>query len=455
MRVVGSSGRLCYAALLQKKLQAGTSNYMSQKFHTIIIGGGCLGSAAAISIGNRLAKQGRTPSEVRILEKNSLSSGLSARHSGIVRSVNASLPAAQLAKSAAHMWEDIKNIWGLQVPLEKTGALWIAPFSDNSPNHKWRKIQDDLQNLGVTLTEVPLPKAQSLCPDFVRLNRDETFFYEPGAFQIDPANARRTMCNALMRTGVSVREGAKVIGFETNERFEISSVHTTQGEFRSDFVINAAGPWSPALFADLGISIPVSAEPVQVMNWLTSIENMPDTMPIIADYVNLAYFRTWRGGEIHMHQPRKRDPNQTARMFAKYPLSAIGADFVNDPSNQSLEDKHIKTYQEILSRRFSNIDGLVFGSGYTSYFDITPDLQFILGPDKLAPNLIHCLGGGQAFKYTPVFGELMADFVVNDEGLTPLAKDFSISRFDNEQLDTFWAQVANGTTAFAPKAAHL
>ncbi|NIM21679.1 MAG: FAD-binding oxidoreductase, partial [Candidatus Latescibacteria bacterium] len=56
--------------------------------------------------------------------------------------------------------------------------------------------------------------------------------------------------------------------------------------------------------------------------------------------------------------------------------------------------------------------------------------KFILGPDHRVPNLVHCLGAGQSFKYTPVFGEIIADFVVGGTEFARFAAEFSISRFD-------------------------
>ena len=47
---------------------------------------------------------------------------------------------------------------------------------------------------------------------------------------------------------------------------------TNESSLECEHVINASGAWSPAIFAKLGISIPVSVEPVYVVNWLTSLD---------------------------------------------------------------------------------------------------------------------------------------------------------------------------------------
>ena len=62
----------------------------------------------------------------------------------------------------------------------------------------------------------------------------------------------------------------------------------------------------------------------------------------------------------------------------------------------------------------SNIDKTVYASGYRSFFDITPDLRFILGQDSKYTNLFHNLGSGQAMKYSPVLGESVAEEIMNE-----------------------------------------
>ena len=156
-----------------------------------------------------------------------------------------------------------------------------------------------------------------------------------------------------------------------------------------------------------------------------------------------------------MHQPRKRGVRETARVFAENPITVMGADFVNDPTNQALGYSQIKLYEDIARRRFNNVDQTVYGSGYRSYFDITPDLKFILGPDPRVENVIHCLGAGQSFKYAPVFGEVMADFVTGDTAYANLVRGFSIARFDQSYMQAFWNQVAGNDNSLAVEAAGL
>lgn len=429
------------ACVLFRDLDYSGNFVLDQSFHTIVIGGGCLGTAAAISIAKRISRRGHAASDVCVIDKMVVGSGLSARHSGIVRAANADSTAAVLAQQASEMWANLETHWGVGLNLENTGALWIACDTGGGANAKWSGLQQSLREQGIDFSQLSLAEARQICPDFVRLNDDEVFFHEPGAFQVNPSNVRETLYSAIKKNGITLLEKTEVQGFERGESGEVSKVVTSAGTFKCTYVINASGPWSPAIFAGMGLSIPVSVEPVHVANWLTSLNEMEAGMPIIADYVNLAYFRQWRDGEIHMHQPRKRGIRETARAFSESPLSVLGADFMNDPTNQALGYSQMRVYEELARRRFSNMDQTVYGSGYRSFFDITPDLRFILGPDHRVPNLIHSLGSGQAFKYAPVLGEMMAQYVDGGGPLADLGQEFSISRFSDGYMAEFWSKV--------------
>ncbi len=357
---------------------------------------------------------------------------------------------------AAAKWQALGKLWGVDATFDACGAIWIARDDVQSGNAKWNALERLMDETGIDFRQISASEARAALPHFVNLHSGERYYLEPGAIQFDPSAVRSVLYKGLEANQIEFRENTGVAAFERGDGGEIAAVLTQDGaRLECDHVINAAGPWSPGIFSSLGLSIPVSVEPVHVVNWLTTSRGIQEPFPIIADYVNLAYFRLWRGNELHMHQPRKRAVRETARAFAENPLAIIGADFVNDPKNQGLDYTQIKAYEEIVRHRFNNIDQTVYGSGYRSYFDITPDLKFILGPDHRVPNLIHCLGAGQSFKYTPVFGEIIADFVVGGSEYAGLAAEFSISRFDDRYMASFWSRVADAESARRAEAASL
>jgi len=149
------------------------------KYHTVVIGGGCLGSATAISLAKHLKSINQNPESICLIEKNLLNSALSLKHSGIVRAANADLNAAHLAKVSTEMWLNIKELWGTECEVHKNGAIWIAKKNENETNAKWDKLAADLKSIPINFKKITLDQAHKLCPDFVALNEDEVFYHEP------------------------------------------------------------------------------------------------------------------------------------------------------------------------------------------------------------------------------------------------------------------------------------
>jgi glycine/D-amino acid oxidase-like deaminating enzyme len=414
---------------------------MFKKYHSVIIGGGCLGTSTAISIAQNLKSTGK---DVCIIEKGILCGGVSSKHSGIIRSANSSIKAAVLAEQANNMWENIHEIWGTEVKSSKTGAIWIAQNNQKESGKTWKELEKKLNKSGIEFSIVKGEQLKDLTHNAIRIDENnEIYFYEPNARIVDPIDVRNALYKAIKIHGIDLHENTVVTGFEAKSKNKINKIKTNKGIIIAENIINAAGGWSPHIFNNIGLQIPVTLHPVYVSNWLISKNKLPTSYPIIADYLNLAYFRTWRDGELHMHQPRQRSSTAIARAFAEEPTAMKGSDIMFDSSNYTASYAETNKYAEMIRDRFPNSSPFIFSGGYISFFDITPDLKFILGKDNNISNLYHCLGAGQSFKYTPIFGKILGELVVNKEIKDKRFNidEFSIKRFSGSKMKDFWNTV--------------
>ncbi|WP_394754571.1 NAD(P)/FAD-dependent oxidoreductase [Crenothrix sp.] len=410
---------------------------MPKEFNTLVIGGGCLGCACAFSISRQL---GRQQNKVAIIEKKVLAAGLSSRHSAIVRSANASPMAARMAKIATEQWKSLKTIWGVDIPFERPGAIWITENSLTSATNKWQLLERTMQKENIALQRISKNEATDLCNGAIRVDHDEMYFYEPDVLQLNSSEILNALQNAARINGVEIIEHCEVYDFERDSHGNIVGVHTNQGKISCKNIVNAAGGWSSDLFATIDIHIPVALEPVYVANFLVSFQEVPESLPIIADFVNGAYFRRWLGSILHMHQPRSRSGKEIARSFSRALMNPEGANVIYDALNFSVNPQKLDHYLKKVENRFPKLSKAIYAGGYQSFFDITPDLKFILGKDAQVNNLFHCLGAGQALKYAPVFGELIADLVTKGSTQYPDIdiSEFSIGRFQDKAMEQFW-----------------
>ena len=407
-------------------------------YHTIVIGGGCLGAAAAISLQRKLNKLGKGD-KVCLVEKAVLCAAESSRHSGIVRSANADPDASIMASMSSKMWKSLSSVWGLDMEIDEFGAIWIAKKNADGENPAWSDLSDRMSKIQLVFEEIDTNSATQKCGETLLTDENESYFYEPAAFQLDPSILRSTLYDAIDENGVVLMEKTEVDTILIKGK-EIIGITTNNGKLDAKNFVNATGAWSSQLFSKIGLKIPVTIEPVSVVNWMESPKQIRYEYPIVADYTNLCYFRSWRGNKMHAHQPRKRSVYEIAKNFLNDLTSVNGGEYLNEPMNQSLAYNQIKNYEDISKKRFSNIDKTVYASGYRSFFDITPDLRFILGKDSKFNNLFHNLGSGQAMKYCPVLGESIAEEILNESDVTGKFdyRKFNINRFSDDYMKDFW-----------------
>lgn len=408
----------------------------------LIIGGGILGVACAIA----LAKKTNHTKKIVLIEKKVICAGLSSRHSGLIRSANSSSLAAQMASEATEMWKDLYKYWGITASYEKTGAVWIVA-KPKTPEDRdpWQEISNNMKALKIDFEEIDRDNVQSLTKDIIHTDEHERYFYEPQAIQLNVSDLTESISDAIMLTNVDVHESTEITKIGCNEN-GISQIATSKGVFEPGKVINAAGAWSSKIFESCGLVIPVTLEPVCVGKWLVGNSKLNHQTPIIADYVNKAYFRRMPGSIIHMHQPRERITTKIASNFLEKEKNLL-ANNIYDVEHLNLSQDTVDTYAQKIKNRFPKIETPVFIGGYMSFFDITPDLNFILGNDDKIHNLIHCLGAGQALKYAPIFGKIIAEVAIDGESKQFNIDEFSIKRFNVSTLDDYFASTTNNKNA--------
>ena len=410
---------------------------MNHRYHTVVIGGGCLGVACALSVQRKL---GNKAGKVAILEKKVLGAGLSSRHSAIVRSANASSMAARMAKLATGYWKNLLPIWGVEIPFEQPGAIWIAESSDGKTAKAWMDLEQAMQKEGIDFSMMAHHDVLDLSQQALRTVPGEIYYYEPDVLQLDSPQILNAMQTAVKKNRIDVFEHCQVLDLQHDGEHGIRVIDTSQGKFSGDYVVNACGGWSAELFAGIGLAIPVALQPVYVANFLVSANDIPHSLPIIADYINQAYFRRWRGSILHMHQPRRRQSKDIASSFSRATMNPDGANVIYDALSFNVNHQQLEDYIGKVTRRFPNIGKPVYAGGYHSFFDITPDLKFILGVDTHYHNLYHCLGAGQALKYAPIFGELISDLILEKTiEFGPIdIEEFNISRFTEKNISQYF-----------------
>ena len=210
---------------------------MSHIYHTVVIGGGCLGVASAISLARKISSDKKIK-DICILEKNILAGGISSRHSGIIRSANSSIQAATFAEQANEMWRNIDRYWGVGMKNQKSGAIWIARNDKKEASKTWVDLEKKLNKAKIEFSRIDKKKIKSLTDNLIRIDEDnEIYFYEPKAMLFDPIEVRNSMYEAIEVNNIKLKENTRVVEFELEPNIDEAAEDIPSRENLSIFSI--------------------------------------------------------------------------------------------------------------------------------------------------------------------------------------------------------------------------
>lgn len=370
----------------------------------MIVGGGLEGVSAARS----LAARGVT---VTVLERATVGSGGTGKSSGIVRCHYGVPSLAAMAWKSLTVFENAPEELG-DVGFRRTGYVVgvgernAAALRANLAMHR---------GLGIEAHEIGHDDVKELWPT-ARTDDFAAFGYEPRGGYGDAYSTAQAFTAAARRDGAVIRQGTPVVAIEAPAG-RVTGVRVADGSFvPAGTVVLAAGPWSPALAAPLGVELPIRAMREQIM-LIDPGEDLGD-VPVLSDLVALQYVRAETGGKL---------------LFGNSDLSAPEwAD--PDSYRNRAEESFMERTAARLEHRFPGLIHAGFTGGYAGCYDVTPDFNPIIGTTGVEGLVVAAGFSGHGFKIAPAVGELVADLVVAGDSLDPFvpASDFRLSRFVEE-----------------------
>jgi len=381
---------------------AGSGRGTGARRSAVVVGGGLIG----LSIARALAERGG--SDVLVLERRELAGGGTGRSSGIVRSHYGVPSLAAMAWRSLPVLENLGASVGFRqvgytvmVGEQNTGALRA-----NVAMH---------QGLGIDVELIDPDRLQALWP---MLNTADiaSAGYEPRGGFAD-ATQLALHFGALARDhGATIRQGTPVTRLLTRGD-RISGVCLHGGEvIEADVVVLAAGWWSRALLADLGVDFPVEGYRAELLVVDPGLA-LPD-LPVVSDLVGLQYARPEGNGRFLVGNSDHSDFRDKLVDPDHYP---------NHASARSIE-----SYAEKLLHRFPGFPQPSVTHTYAGVYDVPPDWNPVIAPVAGTDGLILAAGfAGHGFKISPAVGDLVADLVLEGDSTDPAipAADFRLERF--------------------------
>ena len=367
----------------------------------VVMGGGIIGLCSAI----HLARQGLS---VVLLEKNFLGSGPTGRSLAVI-SQHYTQP--EMVKFASNSLEIFRNF----EPNYGAGCGWteqgLVVLMDRDRADELSQTVEMQQRQGATVELLSLEQLGSLAS---RLYLEDVAIssYQPTAGYADPQQTVHTLAHAARSVGVHLWENTPAIELSI-EAGKIRGVVTSRGTISTPIALDTAGPWSRELALYAGVNLPI-VPCRQVMAVLHRPISFGDPHPIVNDFILGISFRS-DGGLTYI---------------GRFDRSQLQSPVDPNIDNATVPGDSLAYLTARWQQRYPTAVHTVERGGWSGLYDITPDWMPIC--DRIGPDGFYaCCGtSGHGFKFGPLFGRGLADWIVSGTmgciDLSPLA----ISRFN-------------------------
>lgn len=366
----------------------------------IVIGGGVVGS----SIAYHLARAGvRTT----LLERWTVGAAASGASAGGVRQQGRDPREMPLAIAAAARWKNLEAELEADLAYHRNGHLnVITRDADRAALAESVAAQQAL-GLGITLVEGDDLRqlAPALAPDVIAAA------YTANDGHANPGQTARAFAEAAVRHGATLRTGVEVTALaRTGDR--VTGVRTTDGDLAADGVVLAAGAWSTALLAGIGIQVPV--HPVGLQMILTTPRPPHLAQVVTASTPGPLSFKQLREGNYLIGGGWPGDHDLANPRGTIQPASITGS---------------LAAARAIIP----DVAATEIADSWVGIEAFTPDEIPILGPVPGIDNLTVAFGFcGHGFALSPMTGQVIAELITNGRPSIPIDA-FAFDRFTGQE----------------------
>jgi sarcosine oxidase len=369
-----------------------------REYEYAVLGLGGLGSAAAYWLARAAGR------DVLGLEQFELGHvrGESQDHSRIIRLSYHTPAYVKRAKLAYEAWAGLEADAAERVVL-RTGGLDVGPRDGAIPLEGYAASMDAAR---VPYEHLDAAEIMRRWPQF-RLADDVH-----GLYQADAGIAMAARANAAHQR-VAREHGATLV-----ERAPVRCVRAAGGEvtieaggvtYRARRLCIAAGPWSNAALAHVGLELPLEVTREQVTYFASphADDFAPGRFPVWI----------WMDDPSFYGFPVFGEPGPKAAQDAGgKPTTADGRSFEPDPEN-------FARVEAFLRRHIPTALGPVL-STKTCLYTLTPDRDFVIDAVPGHDGVLVAIGAGHAFKFASLIGRTLAELAIEGRAradLTPFA----------------------------------
>jgi sarcosine oxidase subunit beta len=362
-----------------------------------IVGGGIMGCATALF----LQRKGK---RAVILERNEVVGEASSLNGGGVRQQGRQLVELPLARRAVELWADLDELLGRPTGYRRVGNLMIAR---DDAEMEFLAAQGRAEaDHGLVTELVDARQVEEMAPGLAR-----------GAFvggklcptdgHTVPAQTSQAVAAAAREAGAQIHPHQRVIDVGV-EQGRVSYIASAEIRVEAPVVLNAAGPWAPAISQLVDVYLPIF--PSRAQQHLTvplELQSRPFVITAAWDF----------GGCQH----------------AEGGFQFGGGDVLDDHGRITFSKQTMDWRVEEIRRRagkiFPALESAPLQRVWIGTFECTPDMMPIIGPVESPDGFFTCAGfSGHGFCLGPLMGQLMAEWIGDGQPSSDLSR-FHYQRF--------------------------
>ncbi|MFI7500110.1 NAD(P)/FAD-dependent oxidoreductase [Streptomyces sp. NPDC049687] len=350
---------------------------MNTHASVVVIGGGVMGT----SIAYHLAAAGVR--DVLLVERDDLGAGSTSKAAGGVRAQFSDELNIQLGARSLEAFGRFGEEFGHDIGLRRVGYLFLLSTPEEVASFE---AGVRLQNaLGVPSRMIDPAEARRLS-SLITTDGLRAAAFSPDDGHCTPEAVVQGYAAAARQCGARILRRTAVTGIETRGD-TITAVTTTLGDITTDTVICAAGAWSRAVGAMVGVDLPV--QPLRRQIAVTEpVADLPPDLPMTIDFGTTLYFHSEGPGLlVGMSDPDERPG------------------FATDP-----HDRWIPRLAAALEHRAPSVLDLRRTGGWAGLYEVTPDHNALIGEAHSVSRFLYATGfSGHGFLQGPAVGEVVRD----------------------------------------------
>jgi len=227
---------------------------MSRGAEVVVVGGGIIG----VSVAYYLAKCGV---DVALLDQGDIASGTSSHcMAGLQLCTKTIGPKLELAVEGIRLHHRLEEELGEDLEFKECGG-WIVAQNEAEADFVASRVADYVR-VGVDMEFVDAPECQARQP--VLADHVTASLYSPRDCQVNPLYLAMAFIRRAEALGARILPFHRVTGIEVRDH-SICSVATDEGEIPTHRVVNAAGPWAPAIAQMAGLDLPIVPRRGQIL----------------------------------------------------------------------------------------------------------------------------------------------------------------------------------------------